>query len=122
MTNSILSDDNPNIWNPSDPQETANADVDWDALRKERKFRFDPKWDDETDRKWTVLRKPRIPRPAVEAIQYEPDQKRIIDRFRDSGLQVIVKMASIELTPTKPEFPVGGWHVGHHSIPGSNIN
>ncbi|CAH0028520.1 unnamed protein product, partial [Clonostachys rhizophaga] len=24
---------------------------------------------------------------------------------------IIVKMASIELTPEKPEFPVGGWHV-----------
>lgn len=26
-------------------------------------------------------------------------------------LQVIVKMASIELTPEKPDFPEGGWHV-----------
>jgi len=30
---------------------------------------------------------------------------------KDRGLQVIVKMASIELTPEKPEFPVGSWHV-----------
>lgn len=31
------------------------------------------------------------------------------ERFKD--LQVIVKMASIELTPDKPTFPAGGWHV-----------
>lgn len=33
------------------------------------------------------------------------------ERFKDSGLQVIVKMASIELTPDKPEYAGGGWHV-----------
>ncbi|KAM5345135.1 hypothetical protein ACJ41O_010997 [Fusarium nematophilum] len=34
------------------------------------------------------------------------------ERFQDSGLQIIVKMASIELTPDKnPSFPLGGWHV-----------
>ncbi|KAJ3455834.1 hypothetical protein MRS44_017316 [Fusarium solani] len=34
------------------------------------------------------------------------------ERFQDSGLQIIVKMASIELTPEKnPSFPLGGWHV-----------
>ncbi|KAF2634557.1 hypothetical protein P280DRAFT_364462, partial [Massarina eburnea CBS 473.64] len=26
-------------------------------------------------------------------------------------LQIIFKMATIELTPEKPEFPTGGWHV-----------
>lgn len=30
-------------------------------------------------------------------------------KFQD--LQVIVKMASIELTPEHPEFPAGGWHI-----------
>lgn len=31
--------------------------------------------------------------------------------FRDQGLQVIVKLASIELTPENPQYPGGSWHV-----------
>lgn len=36
---------------------------------------------------------------------------RIQDDFRDEGLQVIVKLASIELTPEKPTYGGGSWHV-----------
>jgi hypothetical protein len=32
-------------------------------------------------------------------------------RFRENGLQVIVKLANIELTPEKPEYEGGTWHV-----------
>lgn len=35
----------------------------------------------------------------------------LLKNFKTSGLQVIVKLASIELTPESPDFPVGGWHV-----------
>jgi len=31
--------------------------------------------------------------------------------FRDRGLQVIVKLASVELTPEKPEYSGGNWHL-----------
>ena len=31
--------------------------------------------------------------------------------FRDRGLQVIVKLASVELTPEKPEYGGGDWHL-----------
>ncbi|KAE8369834.1 hypothetical protein BDV27DRAFT_152713 [Aspergillus caelatus] len=31
--------------------------------------------------------------------------------FRSTGLQIIVKLANIELTPEKPEYPGGSWHV-----------
>jgi Protein of unknown function (DUF4246) len=31
--------------------------------------------------------------------------------FRKDGLQVIVKLASIELTPEKPDYPGGNWHL-----------
>jgi hypothetical protein len=31
--------------------------------------------------------------------------------FKDQGLQVIVKLASIELTPDKPRYSGGSWHV-----------
>ena len=32
-------------------------------------------------------------------------------KFRDKGLQVIVKLASIELTPEKPTYDGGSWHL-----------
>lgn len=32
-------------------------------------------------------------------------------KYIDSGLQVIVKLANIELTPTKPRYEGGSWHV-----------
>lgn len=59
-----------------------------------------------------MLRKPVLPDPHFEDVEYEPTtDKRLFSKFRESGLQVIVKMASIELTPEKPHFPQGGWHV-----------
>ncbi|KAK3311855.1 hypothetical protein B0H66DRAFT_584262 [Apodospora peruviana] len=45
--------------------------------------------------KWEKIRDPIIPEP----------------KDYHKGLQVIVKMESIELTPDKPEFPAGGWHI-----------
>lgn len=30
--------------------------------------------------------------------------------YHARGVQIIIKMASIQLTPEKPEFPAGGWH------------
>ncbi len=33
------------------------------------------------------------------------------ERLRRDGLQVIVKIASIELTPQEPRYPGGSWHV-----------
>lgn len=114
-------------WIPSNPAELADAEVD---------FSKDFKWDwveGEEERKWKILRVPvfREPEPFTE-VEYDP-QKITADlrttgrfvtnpfpetlvgglreKFKDSGLQIIVKMASIELTPDKPEFPAGGWHI-----------
>lgn len=62
----------------------------------------------------------REPKPYVE-VNYDPyttlegtrkDKGGLFRKFKASGLQAIVKMASIELTPEKPEFPAGSWHVG----------
>lgn len=36
---------------------------------------------------------------------------RIQDDFRDEGLQIIVKLSSIELTPEKPQYEGGNWHI-----------
>lgn len=32
-------------------------------------------------------------------------------QFRETGLQVIVKLSNIELTPEKPEYEGGSWHI-----------
>lgn len=88
------------------------------------------------ERKWKILRKPVLREPdSFKDVQYDPyaapeptkkdggsrfnaksqNEKKCVGglfkNFKSSGLQVIVKMASIELTPDKPEFPAGSWHV-----------
>jgi hypothetical protein len=63
--------------------------------------------------KWKAIRKARLPEPSpFSDIDYAPKEGEcLVERFCESGLQIIVKMASIELTPDKPDFPAGGWHV-----------
>ncbi|KAL6720945.1 hypothetical protein ACLMJK_000045 [Lecanora helva] len=42
-----------------------------------------------------------------------PDRNQIDlrNQFKESGLQVIVKLANIQLTPEKPEYGGGSWHI-----------
>ncbi|KAH7092376.1 hypothetical protein FB567DRAFT_545535 [Paraphoma chrysanthemicola] len=109
-------DDNQELWIPDHVGDYADVDVDPDAL-------FDEGYEEEDYEpgeaiqhidfyKWKVLRKPKLPEPSHTTIDYTPrDGERLVHRFRELGLQILVKMASIELTPEKPEFPTGGWHV-----------
>jgi len=69
--------------------------------------------------KWKAIRQPLLPDVAdfdPKKVDYTCKQS-LRDKFKDTGLQIVVKMASIELTPEKPEFPAGGWHVSLHVIP-----
>ncbi|KAJ4376011.1 hypothetical protein N0V83_001291 [Neocucurbitaria cava] len=104
-------DENPDNWTP-DMEDCAHAEVSEKDLSDRG---YDPKYcgeEDLTRYKWEVVRKARLPEPTFNDIDYAREEgKRLVDRFRDSGLQIIVKMASIELTPEKPDFPGGGWHV-----------
>ena len=62
--------------------------------------------------KWSAVRKPVLPEPSFEDVDYGVKHgQRLSEKFHNSGLQVIVKLASIELTPEKPQFPHGSWHV-----------
>lgn len=93
--------------------------------------RFD--WvEDELEKKWRILRTPvlRDPEP-FQKVEYDPSSVRdtnsinspldlmkpipnirgLRERFEAQGLQIYVKMASIELTPEKFEFPAGSWHI-----------
>ena len=72
--------------------------------------------EDELRERWHDVRKPlQPPVPPFEEshVSYavEEGQKTLREQFKETGLQIIVKMATIELTPEKPEFPAGGWHV-----------
>lgn len=60
---------------------------------------------------WKRTREPLQPRPpGFVAWDYGVQPGNSL-RERFDGLQIIVKMSSIELTPEKPSFPPGGWHV-----------
>jgi hypothetical protein len=60
---------------------------------------------------WKMMRKVVHPEaPEFVAWKYEVKPEFSL-RERFDNLQIIVKMASIELTPDKPSFPAGGWHV-----------
>jgi hypothetical protein len=106
------SDDCVENWIPDDPDECADAEVTDEQLEE---LGYDPEYGEEeelNEYKWKIVRRPRLPEPSWEDVTYAPrDGSRLHERFQESGLQIIVKMASIELTPEKPEFPVGGWHV-----------
>lgn len=52
------------------------------------------------------------PAPPYEPVEYTvPPRATLRSLFSKKGLQIIVKMATVELTPEKPSFPAGGWHV-----------
>lgn len=68
------------------------------------------------ERKWKKVRKLVHPEPNLE--DYEewkskcsPTNVKLEDTFRKDGLQVIVKLSSIELTPNKPDYEGGNWHL-----------
>lgn len=113
---SPYSDENEENWIPHDPKEVANVEVNWEEVNSNQ--RFDQWCDDETESKWKLLRQPALPDAVFEDVDYAPKSgKRLAEKFKESGLQIIVKIASIELTPDKPEFPTGGWHVRNTSFP-----
>ncbi|KAJ4298808.1 hypothetical protein N0V88_003846 [Collariella sp. IMI 366227] len=78
--------------------------------------RYDPmNYEDveEFEERWRNMRspvQPVMPRFNPSDVCYKVT-RRLQKQFKDTGLQIIVKMASIELTPEKPEFSPGGWHV-----------
>lgn len=98
-------------WIPSDPKELSHAEVNWDEVwARSSWFQYDDDEDEEVE-KWKFFRKARIPEAEFKDVDYTPTDPLLSDEFRETGLQIIVKMTSIELTPEKPDFPGGGWHV-----------
>ncbi|KAL5353163.1 hypothetical protein ACLOAV_001196 [Pseudogymnoascus australis] len=107
------SDDDDTLWEPFNTDVLAQYDVeltedDWDDLKEAREdageTSIEKSEDEENDEDV-------FPEPDNETEVDYLCRESIRERFKDSGLQVIVKMATIELTPEKPDFPMGGWHV-----------
>ncbi len=65
--------------------------------------------------KWVLLRKHNIADAVFdesEECDYMPVAgRRLVDRFRETGLQIIVKMTSIGLTPQNPEYSTKEWQL-----------
>ncbi|WP_314252139.1 DUF4246 domain-containing protein [Streptomyces sp. DSM 40907] len=59
---------------------------------------------------WWENRRPVIPEAPEFTVPEAPDRSARVD-LRGRRLQVIVKLATIHLTPDKPEYPGGSWHV-----------
>ncbi|KAJ5291576.1 hypothetical protein N7478_000827 [Penicillium angulare] len=74
----------------------------------------DDDFDDRTN-EWERARTIKQPEPSEFKPQVLSEEDRtkinIYEIFGDTGLQVIVKLANIELTPEKPEYGGGTWHI-----------
>ncbi|WP_406364756.1 DUF4246 domain-containing protein [Streptomyces sp. NBC_00645] len=66
-------------------------------------------WEEAHDN-WWETRRPTIPDAPAFTPPELPDESARVD-LRGRRLQVIVKLATIHLTPDKPEYPGGSWHV-----------
>ncbi|KAF9774553.1 hypothetical protein IL306_007417 [Fusarium sp. DS 682] len=104
-------DENEANWTPSIDDFTPHdaAEVEYEEIIRDEDG--DLIYDTRKKRAWEEIREPVQPKaPEFETWEYgvKPGES-LYEHFKD--LQVIVKMASIELTPDKPTFPAGGWHV-----------
>lgn len=102
------------IPNPKPTHNAESENLEPEIHNKRFDLTYDPKalvQEKRANARWHKTRQAILPEPLpFEEVDY--GQKESIRKmFKDHGLQVIVKMASIELTPEKPEFPAGGWHV-----------
>jgi hypothetical protein len=77
-------------------------------------------WDDDDYRDWKennrvlTQREPDKFLPFQERVAKYPIGAKPVDlrkKFAESGLQIIFKLANIHLTPEKPEYEGGSWHV-----------
>ncbi|MEU1075651.1 MULTISPECIES: DUF4246 domain-containing protein [unclassified Streptomyces] len=92
-------------WYDSEPEHPDKAAYSDDEAYTEALRAYERAQDD-----WWENRRPVVPdAPAFTAPEL-PDAGARVD-LRGRGLQVIVKLATIHLTPEKPEYPGGSWHV-----------
>ncbi|KAF3769013.1 hypothetical protein M406DRAFT_250309 [Cryphonectria parasitica EP155] len=111
----LFSRERRSLWSPSHPAKVADAELDLSTVGDLYGW-----VKDEAERKWMILRKPVLYGPCwgcdahydsyITRAGVEKTEGRLFRKFKASGLQIIVKMTSIELTPDKPESPLEDWH------------
>jgi hypothetical protein len=67
--------------------------------------------DDEAMDAWIAQQPKKLPEPLPYSPDHLPAWDDKIISLKGSTLQVIVKLANIHLTPEKPDYPGGSWHV-----------
>ncbi|MFJ6479726.1 MULTISPECIES: DUF4246 domain-containing protein [unclassified Streptomyces] len=92
-------------WYDSKPEYPKRTSYDDDGAYAEARRAWGEAHDD-----WWENRRPAVPdAPAFTAPELPGESSRV--DLRGRSLQVIVKLATIHLTPDKPEYPGGSWHV-----------
>jgi hypothetical protein len=85
----------------SEPEPRAENESDWDDEDFLQRFE-----------EWEASQQVKLPEPG----EFAPPSLNKVEidlrkQYHDRGLQVIVKLANIELTPEKPEYEGGSWHI-----------
>ncbi|WP_326798269.1 DUF4246 domain-containing protein [Streptomyces sp. NBC_01808] len=92
-------------WYDSEPEYPDEADHSDKAAHEEAVRAWEQAQDD-----WWENRSPVIPDAPAFTAPEPPDDSARVD-LRGRRLQVIVKLATIHLTPDRPEYAGGSWHV-----------
>ncbi|MFD3665227.1 DUF4246 domain-containing protein [Streptomyces sp. NPDC058659] len=92
-------------WYDSEPEHPDESSYSDDAAYEEAVTAWEEAQDD-----WWENRRPVVPDAPAFTPPELPDESARVD-LRGRGLQVIVKLATIHLTPDKPEYTGGSWHV-----------
>ncbi|QRD82220.1 hypothetical protein F9C07_2277506 [Aspergillus flavus] len=109
------------LWDKSltHVQERRHARIVYDSVDYHPTSTKEPAYDDysddeEFDRKyqeWQRSQEIILPEPGEFTPPEITEKINLREQFHESGLQIIVKLANIELTPEKPEYEGGTWHV-----------
>ncbi|MFK0223610.1 DUF4246 domain-containing protein [Streptomyces vinaceus] len=92
-------------WYDSEPEYPDRASYGDDEAYAQARTAWEQAQDD-----WWENRRPVVPDAPAFAAPPVPDASARVD-LRGRRLQVIAKLATIHLTPDKPEYPGGSWHV-----------
>ncbi|MFE5934949.1 DUF4246 domain-containing protein [Streptomyces sp. NPDC056470] len=92
-------------WYDSQPEYPSRSAYSDDATFTEARYAWQEAHDE-----WWENRRPVVPDAPDFTPPEMPDAAGRVD-LRGRGLQVIVKLATIHLTPEKPEYVGGSWHV-----------
>lgn len=70
---------------------------------------------------WYKSRKIIKPEPGEFKVTGEEDKPNFVEDFAEGKIQVIVKLANIELTPERPEYEGGSWHIEGQLVRGCSF-